>query len=124
MNTSSGSHKTQVRNTSDQPLTNQFSNDGSFLEQFRKLKQAKDEPKIEAKVELKIEAKVEPKVEPKVELQNKSVEDDWYKAALARAKRIAQNMSAPPPVSAAAVVKQEPEIAPNRINPKPSGNVK
>ena len=115
MNTSSGSQKTQVRNTSDQPLTNQFSNDGSFLEQFRKLKQAKDEPKIEAKVE--------PKVEPKVELQNKSVEDDWYKAALARAKRIAQNMSAPPPVSAA-VVKQEPEIAPNRINPKPSGNVK
>jgi len=121
VNTSSGSHKTQVRNTSDQPLTNQFSNDGSFLEQFRKLKQAKDEPKIEAKVELKIEAKVEPKVEPKVELQNKSVEDDWYKAALARAKRIAQNMSAPPPVSAA-VVKQEPEIAPNRINPKPSGS--
>ena len=124
MNTSSGSHKTQVRNTSDQPLTNQFSNDGSFLEQFRKLKQAKDEPKIEAKVELKIEAaKVEPKVEPKVELQNKSVEDDWYKAALARAKRIAQNMSAPPPVAASAG-KQEPERAPNRINPKPSGNVK
>ena len=73
MNTSSGSHKTQVRNTSDQPLTNQFSNDGSFLEQFRKLKQAKDEPKVEAKVELKIEAKVEPKVEPKVELQNKEL---------------------------------------------------
>jgi hypothetical protein len=118
VNTSSGSPKNQVRSTSDQPLTNQFSNDGSFLEQFRKLKEAKDEPKIEAKVELKIEAKVE----PKVELQNKSVEDDWYKAALARAKRIAQNMSAPPPVSAA-VVKQEPEIAPNRINPKPSGNV-
>ena len=111
-----------MRSTCDQPQTNQFSNDGSFLEQFRKLKQSKDEPKIEAKVELKIEAKVEPKVEPKVELQNKSVEDDWYKAALARAKRIAQNMSAPPPVSAA-VVKQEPEIAPNRINPKPSGNV-
>ncbi len=118
MNISSGSPKNQVRSTSNQPLTNQFSNDGSFLEQFRKLKQAKDEPKIEAKVELKIEAKVEPKVEPKVEQQNKSVEDDWYKAALARAKRIAQNMSAPPPVSAA-VVKQEPEM----INPKPSGNV-
>jgi len=121
VNTSSGSPKNQVRSTSDQPLANQFSNDGSFLEQFRKLKQAKDEPKIEAKVELKIEAKVEPKVEPKIELQNKSVEDDWYKAALARAKRIAQNMSAPTPVSAA-VVKQEPEIAPNRINPKPSGS--
>lgn len=111
-----------MQSTSNQPLTNQFSNDGSFLEQFRKLKQAKDDPQIETKVELKIEAKVEPKVEPKVELQNKSVEDDWYKAALARAKRIAQNMSVPPPVSAA-VVKQEPEIASNLINPKPSGNV-
>ena len=63
---------------------NQFSNDGSFLEQFKKLKKSKDEPKFE------------PKFEPKVEVKDKSVEDEWYKAALARAKSIAQNISAPP----------------------------
>jgi len=70
--------------TSHSSFKNQFSNDGSFFEQFKKFKTVKDEPKIEPKTEPK------PTV-PKVE--NKSVEDDWYKAALARAKEIAQNVS-------------------------------
>ena len=92
MNTNSSSASSTCSpspTTLQQSFKNQFSNDGSFFEQFKKLKQAKDEPKIESRFE--------PKVEPKVEVQSKSVEDDWYKAALARAKQIAQNMSAPPP---------------------------
>ena len=97
--------------TSHSSFKNQFSNDGSFLEQFKKFKTAKDEPKIEPKIEPK-------PIVPKVE--NKSVEDDWYKAALARAKEIAQNMSAPPPASApSTVVKSEPKTEGSSIKLDP-----
>ena len=101
--------------TSHSSFKNQFSNDGSFLEQFKKFKTAKDEPKIEPKIEPK-------PIVPKVE--NKSVEDDWYKAALARAKEIAQNMSAPPPASASTtLVKSEPktEVSSIKLDPDRSG---
>ena len=104
--------------TSHSSFKNQFSNDGSFFEQFKKFKTVKDEPKIEPKTEPK------PTV-PKVE--NKSVEDDWYKAALARAKEIAQNMSAPPPVSASTtLVKSEPKTeGPSiKLNPDRSGIIR
>jgi len=97
--------------TSHSSFKNQFSNDGSFLEQFKKFKTAKDEPKIEPKIEPK-------PIVPKVE--NKSVEDDWYKAALARAKEIAQNMSAPPPASASTtLVKLEPKTEVSSIKLEP-----
>ena len=59
---------------------NQFSNDGSFLEQFKKMK---EEPKIEPPV-----VKSEPEPSP-------SQQNDWYKAALARAKQIAHTMTSP-----------------------------
>jgi len=90
--------------TSHSSFKNQFSNDGSFFEQFKKLKNTRDEPKIEPK----IEPKTEPNLVPKIEIQSKSVEDDWYKAALARAKEIAQNMSVPPAPTSTALVKPEP----------------
>merc|ERR1719193_977006 len=97
--------------SSSSSFKNHFSNDGSFLEQFKRFKTSKDEHKIEPKFEPKLEPKIEPKpVVPKVEIQNKSVEEDWYKAALARAKQIAQNMSASPaPASNAPIIKSEPE---------------
>jgi len=84
---------------SSSSFKNHFSNDGSFLEQFKRFKTSKDEHKIEPKP-----------VVPKVEIQNKSVEEDWYKAALARAKQIAQNMSASPAPASNAIIKSEPEV--------------
>ena len=99
----------QSPSTSHSSFKNQFSNDGSFLEQFKKFKNVRDEPKIETKPV------------PKVEIQSKSVEDDWYKAALARAKSIAQNISAP---ASTALAKPEPEAegSSTKLNPDISGN--
>lgn len=65
-----------VAQASDSSIKNQFSNDGSFLEQFKKLKQTKDEPPVKT--------------------ESKSDQEDWYKTALARAKQIAQNVVVPP----------------------------
>ena len=67
-----------------------FSNDGSFLEQFKKMK---EEPKIEKEV----------KSEPEPSKQ----QNDWYKAALARAKQIAHTMTTSP-----TEIKTEPEAQP------------
>ena len=69
-------------------VKNQFSNDGSFLEQFKKMKETpvpasiKNEP-------------VQVKEEKKPVVNNTQEQEEWYKNALARAKQIAQNMSAP-----------------------------
>ena len=93
--------------------------------QFKRFKTSKDEHKIEPKFEPKVEPKIEPKpVVPKVEIQNKSVEEDWYKAALARAKQIAQNMSVPPAPTSTALVKPEPvaEGTSTKLDPNISGN--
>ncbi len=65
--------------SSENLVKNQFSNDGSFLEQFRKMKQAKPEVK-------------------KVEVESKGDQEEWYKSALERAKQIAQTMSTNAPV--------------------------
>lgn len=80
---------------------NTFSNDGSFLEQFKKMKQTTKEEAPSIKSET-------PAVPPKVEeIKPSSQEEDWYKSALARAKQIAQNMSMEPSTSSA--VKSEPQ---------------
>ena len=74
---------------------NQFSNDGSFLEQFKKMK---SEPKVEA-IEPKLNMiepklnKIEPKKAVEEAMPSQSQQNDWYKAALARAKQIAHTMT-------------------------------
>ena len=79
-----------------QQKQNQFSNDGSFLEQFKKMK---EQPKAEAKPE---------EAMPSVSQQN-----DWYKAALARAKQIAHTMSSPMETKKdPEIIKEEPKLEP------------
>jgi hypothetical protein len=71
-----------------QSLMNSFSNDGSFLEQFKKLKK---EPKIEAPKLFIPTAAVKDNL---VVADEKPPEaDDWYKSALEKARQIAQNMT-------------------------------
>lgn len=89
---------------------NQFSNDGSFLEQFKKMKQTTKEEPPEPK------AVVAPPQPLKVEeIKPSAQEDDWYKSALARAKQIAQNMSVEP--STSSTVKSEPQGNKTSENP-------
>ena len=76
-----------------------FSNDGSFLEQFKKLK---EQPKNE---------QVAPPVaEP---MPSPSQQNDWYKAALERAKQIAHTMTAP------MEPKKDPDVSKIKDEPKP-----
>lgn len=85
-------------NTSFTPQL-KFSNDGSFLEQFKKLK---DKPKNE---------QVAPPVaEP---MPSPSQQNDWYKAALERAKQIAHTMTAP------IEPKKDPDLSKIKDEPKP-----
>ena len=76
-----------------------FSNDGSFLEQFKKLKeQPKNEPNAP------------PVAEP---MPSPSQQNDWYKAALERAKQIAHTMTAP------MEPKKDPDVSKIKDEPKP-----
>ena len=65
---------------------NTFTNDGNFLEQFKKMKESKAESLVITKPEIKVEANV-----PSV--SSKGNPDDWYKSALERAKSIAKSMT-------------------------------
>ena len=86
---------------------NQFSNDGSFLEQFKKLK---EQPKNEN--EQVAPAPVQQEAQPA--MPSPSQQNDWYKAALARAKQIAHTMTAPmePKKDPDAKIKDEPKPEP------------
>ena len=64
---------------------NNFVNDGNFLEQFKRMKESTTSAKQEP-------IKIEPKIEVKPENDSKN-SNDWYQAALERAKNIAKSMS-------------------------------
>ena len=64
---------------------NNFVNDGNFLEQFKRMKESTNSAKQEP-------VKIEPKIEVKPENDSKN-SNDWYQAALERAKNIAKSMS-------------------------------
>ena len=84
---------------------NQFSNDGSFLEQFKKLK---EQPKNENEQVAPVQQEAQPA------MPSPSEQNDWYKAALARAKQIAHTMTAPmePKKDPDAKIKDEPKPEP------------
>ena len=65
---------------------NTFTNDGNFLEQFKKMKESKAESLVITKPEIKVEANMPP-------VSSKGNPDDWYKSALERAKSIAKSMT-------------------------------
>ena len=64
---------------------NNFVNDGNFLEQFKRMKESTTSAKQEP-------VKIEPKIQVKPENDSKN-SNDWYQAALERAKNIAKSMS-------------------------------
>ena len=64
---------------------NNFVNDGNFLEQFKRMKDSTTSAKQEP-------VKIEPKIQVKPENDSKN-SNDWYQAALERAKNIAKSMS-------------------------------
>ena len=79
--------------------TNSFSNDGSFLEQFREMK--KPDP-------VKSEAQIKTEPQKLIEQEGKPSED-WYQAALNRARGIAKSLQNPP--ASSSQVKEEPNVA-------------
>lgn len=78
--------------TTTASVANTFSNDGSFLEQFKRMKQDKNQVKA-AEVEVEIEVE-----KPKIPVVKKeeSDPDAWYKSALEKAREIAKSMAIPP----------------------------
>ena len=69
---------------------NTFTNDGNFLEQFKKMKESSKAPVIIIKPEIKVETNIIP---PPAAISSKGNPDDWYKSALERAKSIAKSMT-------------------------------
>ena len=82
-------------------VKNTFSNDGSFLEQFKKMRKGQDESKPAAPKMFNPADKDALKEEKPPEA------DDWYKQALDKARQIAHNMKQPASTAETDIIKTE-----------------